>query len=144
MATVASTMSGSFNAVCLRQLEGQFPGKTKTNIVIKTLIHAVIIASIINSAYLAGVPLLANDIYTGSGLPPGNPLAAWNMDDFITLTKLEIMMFIPYNTLAFAFVPPQVRPLTHAAISASFNVAVSAVTLGYFNEWCERAMGMFG
>ena len=40
----------------------------------------------------------------------------------------------------FKFVPPQVRPLTHAAISATFNVAVSAVTLGFFDTWCERAI----
>lgn len=144
MATVASTMSGAFNAVCLRKLEDEFPGKEKQNIVIKTVIHAVIIASIINSAYLAFVPMLANDIYHGAGLPQSNPFEAWNLDDFITLTKLEIAMFIPYNALAFTFVPPQVRPLTHAAISASFNIAVSAVTLGYFDVWCQRAMDMLG
>lgn len=143
MATIASTMSGVFNAVCLRQLEDQFPGKSKSNVVIKTLIHATIIASIINSAYLAGVPLLADHIYQWTGLPT-DPLSAWQLPEFITLTKLEVAMFIPYNTLAFAFVPPQVRPLTHAAISATFNVAVSAVTLGYFDDWCSRAMDMLG
>ena len=48
-------------------------------------------------------------------------------------------MFIPYNALAFKLVPPQVRPLTHAMVSATFNIAVSAVTLGYWATWCDRA-----
>ena len=48
-------------------------------------------------------------------------------------------MFIPYNTLAFSFVPPRVRPLTHAMVSATFNVAVSAVTLGYWDAWVRGA-----
>ena len=143
MATIAATMSGVFNAICLRNLEGAFPGKSGNNVMLKTMIHAVIIASIINSAYLAGVPLLSDHIYLWQGLP-ADPFYAWNMDEFWTLTKLEIAMFIPYNTLAFKFVPPQVRPLTHAAISATFNIAVSAVTLGYFDTWCDRAMHMLG
>jgi hypothetical protein len=170
MAFVASTMSGVWNAICLRQLESAFPGTGGREVVFKTLIHAIIIASIINSAYLVGVPLLTRLAAEGSltphtvpawcstwqdyihYIPPsvqhlgvfeqcGTPglFSGWTMDEFITLTKLEVGMFIPYNTIAFKFVPPQVRPLTHAMISATFNVAVSAVTLGYFDEWCERA-----
>ena len=60
----------------------------------------------------------------------------WTLPEFVTLTKLEVCMFIPYNTLAFSFVPPRVRPLTHAMVSATFNVAVSAVTLGYCTPGC--------
>ncbi len=144
MATVASTMSGAANAIWLRQLENKFPGTETKEVVYKTLIHAVIIASIINSAYLAFVPLFTTYLYhDGGALDLSIILNGWSMDEFITLTKLEILMFIPYNTLAFKFVPPSVRPLTHAAISATFNVAVSAVTLGYFNKWCENAMHLF-
>ena len=203
MATVASTMSGAANAIWLRQLESAFPGRATREVAAKTLIHAVILASIINSAYLAGVPLLTA-FYADGTLPslahPAAFLGGWNLDEFITLTQLEvrhpqpsiyiqlawphtpemashafsrvhisralqawrrclvptltleplrsfepshgqICMFIPYNTLAFKFVPPRVRPLTHAMVSATFNVAVSAVTLGYFDVWCERAAG---
>ena len=77
-------------------------------------------------------------LYAGGNLP-ADLLAGWSPDEFVTLTKLEVCMFIPYNTLAFNFVPPRVRPLTHAIVSATFNVAVSAVTLGYFDTWCARA-----
>ena len=130
-------MSGGANAIWLRQLEDKFPGRETDAIVKKTMIHAVILASIINSAYLAGVPALT-DIYS-SGLPITEGVEGWTVPEFITLTKLEVCMFIPYNTLAFNFVPPRVRPLTHAIVSATFNVAVSAVTLGYFDTWCARA-----
>ena len=83
--------------------------------VIKTLIHAVILASIINSCYLVGVPLLA-DVYTdvlstlqsgamrmpsnlghlgplGGGLDnPAAIFAGWSLDEFVTLTKLEVSL----------------------------------------------------
>ncbi len=148
MATVASTMSGVMNAIWLRQLEAAFPGKGSKEVFLKTMIHAVILASIINSAYLAGVPFLTS-AYTSTAEfmalleHPMKAFESWTMDEFITLTKLEICMFIPYNTLAFNYVPPSVRPLTHAAVSATFNVAVSAVTLGYFDKWVYNAMHMF-
>jgi len=147
MATVASTMSGGANAVWLRMLERAFPGRAAREVAAKTLIHAVILASFINSAYLVGVPLLTA-FYSSGTLPalsePSAYLAGWSLDEFIVLTQLEICMFIPYNTLAFKFVPPRVRPLTHAMVSATFNVAVSAVTLGYFDVWCDRAVGSLG
>jgi len=165
MAFVASTMSGTWNAICLRQLESAFPGTGGREVVFKTLIHAIIIASIINSAYLVGVPMLTRLASTDTVpawcssyqdyipyIPPfvqhlgmfeqcATPglFSGWTIAEFITLTKLEVGMFIPYNTIAFKFVPPQIRPLTHAMISATFNVAISAVTLGYWDKWCERA-----
>lgn len=141
MATVASTMSGVANAIWLRQLENTFPGTETPNVFMKTMIHATIIASIINSAYLAFVPLLTAYLYhDGGSVDFSIVFSSWSVEEFITLTKLELLMFIPYNTVAFKFVPPSVRPLTHAAVSATFNVAVSAVTLGYFDRWCEYAM----
>ena len=137
MSTVASTMSGGANAVWLRMLEEKYPGRETDAIFKKTMIHAVILASIINSAYLAGVPALT-DVYS-SGLPITEGVEGWTLPEFVTLTKLEVCMFIPYNTLAFSFVPPRVRPLTHAMVSATFNVAVSAVTLGYWDAWVRGA-----
>eukprot|EP00550_Attheya_septentrionalis_P000367 CAMPEP_0198291140 /NCGR_PEP_ID=MMETSP1449-20131203/8771_1 /TAXON_ID=420275 /ORGANISM="Attheya septentrionalis, Strain CCMP2084" /LENGTH=248 /DNA_ID=CAMNT_0043989745 /DNA_START=243 /DNA_END=989 /DNA_ORIENTATION=+ len=152
MAMVASTMSGAMNAVWLRQLEQAFPGKAPKEVAAKTLIHAVILASIINSAYLVGVPLFTDCISAATtysvSMPnlmnPSVMFEGWHFDEFVTLTKLEVMMFIPYNTLAFTFVPPSIRPLTHATISATFNIAVSAVTLGCFGTWCDNAMSFFG
>lgn len=147
MALVASSFSGGANAVWLRQLEDAFPGKGARAVAAKTLIHAVILASIINSAYLIGVPLFTAFFASGHLPPLSNPsayFAGWTLDEFITLTKLEVAMFIPYNTIAFKFVPPRVRPLTHAMVSATFNVAVSGVTLGYFDAWVERAMSIVG
>jgi hypothetical protein len=72
MATVASTMSGVMNAIWLRQLEHNFPGTKTREVATKTLIHAIISASIINSTYLVGVPLFTEYFYGGSSflLPP--------------------------------------------------------------------------
>jgi len=151
MAMVASTMSGAMNAVWLKQLESAFPGKGNKEVFAKTMIHAVILASIINSAYLVGVPLFTNIAHAADPFVYAarnihgiqDVFAGWKLDEFITLTKLEVLMFIPYNTLAFKFVPPSIRPLTHASISATFNVAVSAITLGIFGTWCDHAMHIF-
>jgi len=143
MATVASTFSGAVNAMWLKQLEEAFPGRGAREVAAKTLIHAVVLASIINSAYLVGVPLLTHLFATGQ-LPPSGLFGGWTFDEFVTLTKLEVCMFIPYNTIAFKWVAPQVRPLTHAMVSATFNVCVSAVTLGFFDVWCSRAMSALG
>jgi hypothetical protein len=150
MALVASTMSGVMNAVWLKQLEQAFPGTSTTAVAAKTMIHAVILASIINSAYLVGVPLFTNMFhadpyaYVAHNIHSlHDVLEGWKWEEFLTLTKLEVMMFIPYNTLAFKFVPPSIRPLTHASISATFNVAVSAITLGIFGTWCDYAMHLF-
>lgn len=146
MATVASTMSGSLNAIFLSQLENAFPGTETKEVISKTLIHATIIAFIINSAYLVFVPFLTQNLFEAGFVAPtalSEVFSGWSVEEFIILTKLEVMMFIPYNTIAFKFIPPSVRPLTHALVSATFNIGVSAVTLGYFDEWCDKAMHLF-
>merc|ERR1712106_64241 len=76
MAFVAATMSGAANAVWLRQLESAFPGTGGREVAFKTLIHAIIIASIINSAYLVGVPLLTRLAAEGSLAPHAVPACA--------------------------------------------------------------------
>ena len=142
MAAVASTMSGLMNAIWLKQLESKFPGTGAKEVATKTMIHAVIIASIINSAYLVFVPMFTAYGFTPAAFDLNVITSNWSWEEFIILTKLEILMFIPYNTVAFKFIPPSIRPLTHAAISATFNIAVSAVTLGYFDVWCQRALNV--
>jgi hypothetical protein len=147
MAAVASSFSGAINANWLRQLEEAFPGKQPKEVAYKTLIHAFLSAGIINSAYLIGVPLFTDFFFSSGGftLPPMDfdvLRGHWTIPEFIILTKLELLMFVPYNVVAFKFISPSIRPLTHAAVSATFNVAVSAVTLGYFDIWCQRAMSM--
>eukprot|EP00554_Chaetoceros_debilis_P011215 CAMPEP_0194110678 /NCGR_PEP_ID=MMETSP0150-20130528/9868_1 /TAXON_ID=122233 /ORGANISM="Chaetoceros debilis, Strain MM31A-1" /LENGTH=372 /DNA_ID=CAMNT_0038799917 /DNA_START=254 /DNA_END=1369 /DNA_ORIENTATION=- len=139
MATVASIMGGYMNAVWLRQLEEYMPGTSVEMVAGKTFIHVLIPASIINAAYLLFVPILTSNLYgmlNFSKLFNVNTiLMGWKWDEFVTLTKLEMIMFVPYNILAFKFIPPNVRPLTHAIIGAMFNIGVSAVTLGYYDSW---------
>jgi len=142
MASVAASFSGYLNAIWLQQLEEHFPGRSVTAVMSKTLIHAMILASIINSAYLVGVPFLTEFYHHHGSLSLSHLFDGWSLEEFWVLTKLEIGMFIPYNTLAFQFIPPNIRPLTHAAVSATFNVAVSAVTLGYMDAWVDRLSGV--
>jgi hypothetical protein len=142
MAAVASTMSGAMNAIWLKQLESKFPGTEFKEVACKTLIHATIIAFIINSAYLIFVPMFTDYGFTPAAFDVNVIISNWSWDEFVTLMKLEVLMFIPYNTIAFKYISPSIRPLTHASVSATFNVAVSAVTLGYFDIWCERALNV--
>jgi hypothetical protein len=139
MIAVASTMSGVANAFWLRQLEENFPGTGAKQVFYKTTIHATIVAGIINSVYLAAVPFLATYVFHNGGeIDMDIVTSGWSIPDFLVLTKIELGMFVPYNIIAFKFISPTVRPLTHALMTATFNVAVSAVTLGYFDMWIHN------
>mmetsp|Transcript_38266 Transcript_38266/g.38647 ORF Transcript_38266/g.38647 Transcript_38266/m.38647 type:complete len:334 (-) Transcript_38266:154-1155(-) len=154
MMTIAATASGCFNAYFLRKLENKYPGKEGQDVAIKAFVSTIILGGAINLAYLVGVPLLTCSVFAfggaGSAVPDAVPhlplldsahiLEGWNLDEFITLTKVECLIFAPYHSIAFNFVPPQVRPLTQAGIAGVFNIIVSAVTLGYFNIWVDRAL----
>lgn len=147
---VAATASGSMNAFFLRKLENAFPGSATKEVATKAIISTLFLGGAINAAYLVGVPLLSSTIFAQGGaarLPPMDAATifkGWTKKEFLTLTKIECLMFLPYHSLAFKVVPPQLRPLTQAGMAGTFNVAVSAVTLGYFNVWCERVLNNFG
>jgi len=149
---VAATVSGSMNAFFLRKLENILPGKGTKNVAIKSIVSTFLIGGAINAAYLIGVPLLDstifnfNDAIVGPHLPPMDTdviFKGWTTSEFITLTKVECLMFLPYHSLAYNFVPPQLRPLTQAGMAGTFNVIVSAVTLGFFDIWCDRTVCFF-
>lgn len=154
--TVAATASGAMNAFALRKLENVFPGKGTKNVSIKAAVSTLLLGGAINCAYLVGVPLLDATVFNfnehaaaGLHLPPLETsaldvvLQGWNTEEFITLTKVECLMFLPYHSLAFNFVSPQLRPLTQAGMAGTFNIIVSAVTLGYFDIWCDRTVCFF-
>ena len=42
---------------------------------------------------------------------------------------LEACTFTPYNLCAFKLVPPHMRPLAAAAVSATCTIVLSAITL---------------
>jgi len=144
IASVAATASGSINAYFLRKLEQAFPGKNVKNVSAKTLISTFLLGGAINAAYIIGVPLFSNTLFSSatsrklaaSSMPQTSVLRfifqGWTNAKFITLTKVECLMFLPYHLLAFNLVPSQLRPLTQAGMAGIFNIIVSAVTLGYF------------
>jgi len=147
---VAATASGSFNAFWLRKIEHAFPGRAPRDVFIKAMISTLLLGAAINVGYIVGIPLLSSTIFAPNGLahlPPLDPkvlLTGWTTEEFITLTKVECTMFLPYHLLAFNLVPPQIRPLTQAAMAGSFNVVVSAVTLGIFDIWVGEAIQAVG
>lgn len=145
---VASVFSGAFNAFWLRRIERAFPGKAPNDVFTKAMISTVLLGGAINAAYIVGIPLFESTIFAqGVHLPPLDPkilLAGWSSEEFITLTKIECVMFLPYHLLAFNLIPPQLRPLTQAGMSATFNVMVSAVTLGFFDTWINHAQHLVG
>lgn len=148
--SVAAVFSGAFNAFWLRLIEQAFPGKEPNNVFTKAMISTFLLGCAINTAYIIGIPLLESTIFAQDGLahlPPLDPkilLAGWSKEEFITLTKVECVMFLPYHLLAFNLVPPQMRPLTQAAMAGTFNIIVSAVTLGFFDTWIAHAQHLFG
>jgi len=150
ISSVAAVFSGAFNAFWLRLIEQAFPGKAPNYVLTKAIISTLLLGGAINTAYIIGIPLLESTVFAQDGLahlPPFDPkilLAGWSKEEFITITKIECVMFLPYHLLAFNLVPPQLRPLTQAAMAGTFNVMVSAVTLGFFDTWINHAQHLIG
>lgn len=134
MATIAFTLSGSLNAIWLRNLEDRIPGGDVAAIATKTACDFLFCATWFNSAYLGLVPVLTA-LYSGS--PPSEALALWGWTaaDFQAAMMLEASTFSPYNMFAFRVVPADLRPLTSAMLSATCTIVMSGLTLGYGVNW---------
>lgn len=132
MGTVAASLSGGANACWLRMLERRYPGAAPAEVQMKTFLHFSLVAAFINAHYLMAVPALSA-AFAGEGLPAGVAAlgGGFSAGGFAHLMGLELGMFVPYNLLAFRVVPPRVRPLTAALLSATFSICVAALTLGY-------------
>ena len=130
MATIAFSLSGSLNAVWLRFLEEQISGTSIAAISSKTFCDWLCCATFFNSAYLALVPVLTA-LYSGIPLEEASPLMGWSLGGFQAAMALEAITFSPYNLFAFRVVPPRLRPLTSAMLSATCTIVISGLTLGF-------------
>merc|ERR1712046_111730 len=132
MATIAFTLSGALNALWLRFLEERVPGSSMPAIATKTACDYCFCATQFNSAYIALVPVLTA-LY--SGTPPDEAFQSWGWTaaGFKTTMILEASTFSPYNLFAFRVVPPQLRPVSSATLSAACTIVISGLTLGYEN-----------
>eukprot|EP00548_Thalassiothrix_antarctica_P009249 CAMPEP_0194156766 /NCGR_PEP_ID=MMETSP0152-20130528/69471_1 /TAXON_ID=1049557 /ORGANISM="Thalassiothrix antarctica, Strain L6-D1" /LENGTH=169 /DNA_ID=CAMNT_0038864675 /DNA_START=241 /DNA_END=753 /DNA_ORIENTATION=+ len=147
--SVGAFASGWFNALLLRRIEQLYPGSGTKEVITKAIISTLPLGGAINAMYLIGVPLLKTTIFAQDGearLPPLDVdviFQGWTVEKFITLTKIECIMFLPYHSLAFKLIHPQWRPIAQAIMAGLFSVAVSAVTLGYFNIWIDLFLDFF-
>ena len=134
MATIAFALSGSLNAVWLRILEEMIPGGDFPAVSTKTACDFFFCATMFNSAYLGLVPVLTA-LFSGTPPPEALALWGWNVADFQAAMLLEASTFSPYNLFAFRVVPPALRPLTSAMLSATCTIVMSGLTLGYGVSW---------
>ena len=58
----------------------------------------------------------------------------WTQEGFQCAMLLNLCTFQPYNLLQFSCVPPSLRPLGGACVSAASTVLLSGITLGYTIE----------
>lgn len=130
MATIAFSLSGSLNAVWLKFLEDRIPGGELPAISAKTFCDFLCCATCFNSAYLALVPVLTA-LYSGVPMQEALSLMGWSLGGFQAAMALEAMTFSPYNLFAFRTVPPPLRPLTSAILSATCTIVMSGLTLGF-------------
>ena len=132
MATLAAILSGVCNAKWLEALEASVPGASARAVVTKTVADFCIAGVIANSLYLIGVPALT-DLYGGASLVDTLATASsgWTVEGFRAVMLIELCTFGPYNLCAFRLVPPRLRPLSAATVSATCAVALSGVTLGF-------------
>ena len=89
-------------------------------IVIKATLDACVWAPIANTLYLALTPLTeGKDLATA---------AESLSDNFLPVMRSELKTFFPYNLVAFALIPPLVRPFTTGVLSMAFSTYISWVT----------------
>lgn len=136
MATCASVLSGGLQAVWMQVLEKAAPGTSKRAVVTKSVADFVLSSPIVNSAYLISVPLMAaiygggsDDLLTYLYTDPARLASGWTMEGFLATMMLDLCTFQPYNLIQFSWVPPRMRPLGCACVSATTTVVLSGITL---------------
>lgn len=135
MALTAAALSGACNALWLRKLEDTWPGTGTYAVVSKSLADYFVCAPLVLSGYLVVVPLLTL-LFGGASLEAvGASLSSasfgWTQEGFQCAMLLNLCTFQPYNLLQFSCVPPSLRPLGGACVSAASTVLLSGITLGY-------------
>lgn len=132
MATSASLFSGAMNVPWLRSLEHHIPGTSTCAIGLKSLADFAICAPVVNSLYLYSVPLLTS-WYGGQSLmnAGGAAQCGWSAEALACAMLLNLCTFQPWNLVQFACVPPELRPLGGACVSATATIVLSGITLGY-------------
>ena len=130
MAISAALLSGTFNYIWLQQLEEAVPGTTDRAVLTKTFLDYTIAGVLANSAYLVAVPALTA-LLGGASLADALAIHGWTPDGFRDVMLVELCTFMPYNLVAFRIVPPRLRPLCAATVSATCAIVLSGVTLGF-------------
>ena len=130
MSVLSAVLSGAFNCLWLERLESAIPGPSPRAVLSKTVADYTIAGTLANSAYLVAVPALTA-LFAGASAADALTMDGWTVDGFRAVMLIELCTFAPYNLFAFRLVPPRMRPLSAAAVSASCTVALSGVTLGF-------------
>jgi len=89
-------------------------------VVIKTTLDAFVWAPIANSLYLVLTPL-------SEGVDPMSVLDSLE-ENFLPVMQSEWSVFLPYNLVAFAFLPSFIRPFTTGFVSMLFSTYLSWIT----------------
>ena len=130
MGVLAAGLSGAWNAYWLQCLESAVPGSSDRAVLTKTVADYCIAGVLANSAYLVAVPIVTA-LFAGAPLPEALSLNGWTIEGFRYVMLVELCTFAPYNLCAFKLVPPRLRPLSAATVSATCAIAMSGVTLGF-------------
>lgn len=126
MALSASVLGGIFDTIWLQTIEREVPGTNIAAVLTKTVADFVIAGSLVNSAYLLGVPILTAAL---SGMPLPHPLfEGWTLDQFSSAMRTEAFTYTPYDLFAFRLIPPEFRPITMAVVSAINTIILSGIT----------------
>jgi hypothetical protein len=89
-------------------------------VVVKTALDAFVWAPIANGLYLVLTPL-------SEGMDLASAFESLG-DNFLPVMQSELSVIFPYNLLAFALIPPVVRPLATGMVSMFFSTYLSLVT----------------
>ena len=100
-------------------------------VVVKATLDAFVWAPIANTLYLVLTPLSEGMDLTSVSQSLG--------DNFLPVMQSELSIFFPYNLLAFALIPPVIRPFTTGLVSMFFSTYLSWIT--HVDPKAHLAMG---
>ena len=120
MGLVGLITSGFGGALWLRHLENELgPTDGSTTVAAKkTLCDFSFYAPTVNAVNLALVPLLCGHAFNAE-------LVDHVVSTFPSLMQLELLLFGPFNLMAFSLIPPELRPTAKAMLSFVFSVGLS-------------------
>ena len=109
-------------------LDTLYKGKSVSLILKKSIIEIFTVGIFVNSTSMTSRGILEGDKH---------PRKVWKhtLSELPTVTRNDILVWLPYNMVAFSIIPPMIRPTTTLLMEASWQCYISLRSHDYCYEY---------